>query len=79
MEAHLERTGIGRTEFAIQVGTTDRTIRNFRKTGKIRCDILDAIAKKTGHHSGRTAPALAFRFFRIFSEAFPVTYVSSSY
>jgi hypothetical protein len=37
---------IGQTDFASSVNTTDRTLRAFRKTGKVRRDILEAIAKK---------------------------------
>jgi hypothetical protein len=47
MEAFLAK-GIGQTELAIQAGTTDRTLRNFRRTGKIRRDLLDGIAKAMG-------------------------------
>ena len=46
MEAFLECKGIGQTDFASSVGTTDRTLRAFRKTGKVRRDIFDSIAKK---------------------------------
>jgi hypothetical protein len=45
MEAYLEANGIGATQFAIEAQTTDRTIRSFRKTGRVRRDILDNIAK----------------------------------
>ena len=45
VEAHLKAKGISQTEFANEVGTTDRTIRSFRKTGKIRRDIFVSIAK----------------------------------
>src|SRR5262249_36815820 len=43
MEAYIESHG-GQTAFAIKVGTTDRTLRSFRKTGRVRRDIFDAIA-----------------------------------
>jgi hypothetical protein len=46
MEKYLESKAIGQTEFAITVGTTDRTLRSFRKTGKVRRDILESIAKQ---------------------------------
>jgi hypothetical protein len=36
METYLETHGIGLTSFAIQAQTTDRTLRSFRKTGKVR-------------------------------------------
>jgi len=48
MEAYLTSSGIGQTEFAATVGTTDRTLRAFRKTGKVRRHIFDAIAKGMG-------------------------------
>lgn len=48
MEAYLKSKGIGLTEFAIQAQTTDRTLRTFRKTGKVRRDIFDNIAKTMG-------------------------------
>jgi 3',5'-cyclic AMP phosphodiesterase CpdA len=48
MEAFLESRGIGQTEFAGRAGTTDRTLRRFRQTGKVRRDIFDAIAKAMG-------------------------------
>jgi hypothetical protein len=48
MESYLESKGIGQTEFAVQVGTTDRTLRTFRKTGRVRRDIFEAIAKAMG-------------------------------
>ncbi|MBZ5641154.1 MAG: hypothetical protein LAO19_00175 [Acidobacteriia bacterium] len=48
MEAYLESKGIGLTEFASRIGTTDRTLRTFRKTGRVRRDIFEAIAKAMG-------------------------------
>jgi hypothetical protein len=48
MENFLESAGVGQTEFAVLVNTTDRTLRNFRATGKVRRDIFDAIAKAMG-------------------------------
>jgi hypothetical protein len=48
MEAHLEAKGIGVTDFATRAGTTDRTLRSFRKTGKVRRDIFDNIAEQMG-------------------------------
>jgi hypothetical protein len=44
MSDHLAKNQIGQTEFANRVGTTDRTLRNFRQKGKIRRDIFDKIA-----------------------------------
>jgi hypothetical protein len=48
MEAYLQSTGMGQTEFATQVGTTDRTLRAFRRNGKVRRDIFNNIAKAMG-------------------------------
>jgi DNA-binding Xre family transcriptional regulator len=45
MEAFLASKGIGQTDFASSVGTTDRTLRAFRKTGGVRRNIFDEIAK----------------------------------
>jgi hypothetical protein len=45
---YLQSNGMGVSEFAIQAQTTDRTIRNFRKTGKVRRDILVNIARAMG-------------------------------
>lgn len=38
LEAFIESKGIGFTEFATRANTTDRTIREFRKTGKVQLD-----------------------------------------
>jgi hypothetical protein len=48
MEAYLESKGIGQTAFAVRVGTTDRTLRAFRKTGTVRRDIFESIATAMG-------------------------------
>ena len=48
LEAYVQGRGIGLTEFATQIGTTDRTLRSFRKTGKIRRSIFEGIAKAMG-------------------------------
>jgi len=48
MEAYLEAKGIGLTDFATSVGTTDRTLRSFRRTGKVRRNIFDSIAQQMG-------------------------------
>jgi hypothetical protein len=48
LEAFIESQGIGFTEFAVRVNTTDRTLRKFRKTGKVRRDIFNNIAKAMG-------------------------------
>lgn len=47
MEAYMESHG-GQTKFAIKVGTTDRTLRSFRRNGRVRPDIFDAIAGAMG-------------------------------
>jgi DNA-binding Xre family transcriptional regulator len=44
VEAYLATKGIGLTDFASTAGTTDRTLRSFRKTGNIRRSILAGIA-----------------------------------
>ena len=54
METYLESKSIGQTDFAATVGTTDRTLRSFRKTGKVRRDIFKSIAI----HMGTTMEAL---------------------
>jgi hypothetical protein len=46
MERFLASNGVGQTEFAIGAETTDRTLRSFRKTEKVRRDIFDRIAKQ---------------------------------
>jgi hypothetical protein len=48
MEAYIESKVMRQTSFANQIGTTDRTLRGFRKTGKVRRDIFDAIATGMG-------------------------------
>jgi|GEM_PF-3680406 hypothetical protein len=48
MEAFLEAKGIWQTEFATQVGTTDRTLRSFRSSGKVKREIFDSIAAQMG-------------------------------
>ena len=48
MDMYLESSGMGLTEFATRIQTTDRTLRNFRKTGKCRRGMFDAIAKQLG-------------------------------
>jgi hypothetical protein len=54
METYLKSKNIGQTDFAATVGTTDRTLRSFRKTGKVRRDIFKSIAI----HMGTTMEAL---------------------
>ena len=48
MEAYIKAKGIGLTEFANIAQITDRTLRSFRKTGKIRRSLLGQIAKAMG-------------------------------
>jgi hypothetical protein len=48
LETFLGKSGIGQTEFAISIGTTDRTLRNFRSTGRIRRDLFEAMAREMG-------------------------------
>ncbi len=48
MEQYVQAKGIGLTEFANRAGTTDRTLRKFRKTGKVKRDIFEGIAKAMG-------------------------------
>lgn len=45
LNAYLEKTQISLTEFATRAGTTDKTLRNFRKTGRVRRYIFEGIAK----------------------------------
>ena len=44
----MNARGLGQTEFAIQANTTDKTIRKFRQTGKVKKSILDGIASAMG-------------------------------
>ena len=48
LEAYLKSGVVSQTEFATKAGTTDRTIREFRRTGKVRRSIFDQIAKAMG-------------------------------
>jgi hypothetical protein len=48
LEEYVERNNIGLTEFATKVGTTDTTLRRFRRTGRVRRALLDAIASEMG-------------------------------
>jgi hypothetical protein len=49
MEAYIERNNLGQNEFARKVGCTERTLLNFRKTGKVRRSILAEIAQAMGN------------------------------
>lgn len=44
LEAHLQRSGISATAFASSIQVTDRTLRTFRRTGKIDKGTLARIA-----------------------------------
>ena len=48
MEVYMNAKGLDQTEFSIQAGTTDKTIRKFRQTGKIKRTILAGIAAAMG-------------------------------
>jgi hypothetical protein len=48
VEDYVIKKHSGMTEFAIQAGITDRTLRSFRKTGKIRRSLVEGIAKAMG-------------------------------
>jgi hypothetical protein len=45
MEAYMFAKGLDQTQFGIQANTTDKTIRKFRQTGKVKRSILADIAK----------------------------------
>lgn len=45
LDKYLREKAIGQTDFAIRAQTSDRTIRSFRKTGRVRRSIFAAIAK----------------------------------
>jgi uncharacterized FAD-dependent dehydrogenase len=48
LEEFIESKGMSFAEFAKQVNTTDRTIRQFRRTGKVRREIFRGIVKAIG-------------------------------
>jgi hypothetical protein len=48
MEAHIELHNHGQTAFASKVGCSEKTLRNFRRTGKVRRSILVEIAQAMG-------------------------------
>jgi len=48
VEEYLHGKQIGLTEFANRINVTDRTLRSFRKSGRIRRDSFAAIAKEMG-------------------------------
>jgi len=44
-ETYMQENGLTQPKFAKRAGTTDRTLRSFFKTGKIRKSLIDGIAK----------------------------------
>jgi len=48
METHIESKGMSFTEFAGRAGTSDRTLRTFRKSGRIKRSVFDSIATAMG-------------------------------
>jgi hypothetical protein len=48
MSAYMNRKVLDQTQFSIQAGTSDKTIRKFIKTGYIKRSILRGIAKTMG-------------------------------
>jgi hypothetical protein len=48
MEAYIESKGLDLKGFARRAGTTDRTLRKFRKTGLVRRSVFDEIARAMG-------------------------------
>jgi hypothetical protein len=48
MTAYIETKGIKLADFASKVGTTDRTLRTFRNTGRLRHDLFEAVAVAMG-------------------------------
>ena len=48
MEAYIESSDLDFKKFAKRAGTTDRTLRKFRKTGLVKRSVFDDIAKAMG-------------------------------
>ena len=48
LDAYLRKNNIGQAEFATRAQTTERTLRSFRKNGKLRRDLFDNVAKQMG-------------------------------
>lgn len=48
MEAFMESNALNQTEFAIRANTSDKTIRKFRQTGRVKRSILTGIASAMG-------------------------------
>jgi DNA-binding Xre family transcriptional regulator len=48
VEAYMKKHGLNYTEFANKAGTSDKTLRKFRNTKRIRAGVLDGIAGVLG-------------------------------
>jgi hypothetical protein len=48
MEAYIKSHGMNLKEFAKRAGTTDKTLRKFRRIGRIKRSVFDDIAKAMG-------------------------------
>lgn len=48
MQAYMNKKGLNQTEFGVQAGTSDKTIRKFIKTGMVKRSILIDIAAAMG-------------------------------
>jgi len=48
MEVFIQSKAMSQSEFAVQAGTSDRTLRKFRETGRVRRDIFGKIAQVMG-------------------------------
>jgi hypothetical protein len=46
--SYMESKGLTETQFGNQFQSTDRTVRSFRKSGKMRRSIFEAMAKSMG-------------------------------
>jgi lambda repressor-like predicted transcriptional regulator len=48
LETYVKKRGMSYTEFATEAGTSDKTLRGFRKTSRVRRYVFDGIAKAMG-------------------------------
>jgi hypothetical protein len=48
LEAYVKKRGMSYTEFATEARTSDKTLRGFRKTSRVRRYVFDGIAKAMG-------------------------------
>ena len=48
VRAYMAEKGVGQTELATRAGMTDRTLRNFLKTGRLRRQNFDDLAAAIG-------------------------------